>query len=168
MGLPFLWLKDTVEIAVAWITKIIYNLFIGHMTCWRMKWSTLGKGVDIQCHNHAFLPSCRLTASSEDPGGERVNGLRGEGRGDGVLWVWPVSESAICEDSCLLNCMHEAATRESPAGASRNLKVSHDIVCKLCSNRKFTIITSLCHSTSSCTSQKCKKKKKKKPSDTLM
>ena len=54
-----------------------------------------------------------------------MKGWRGEGRGDGVLWVWLVSESAICDDSCLFNCMQEAATRESSAGASRNLNVLH-------------------------------------------
>ena len=72
--------------------------------------------IDIVCH--VRFPSCRLTASSDDPGGERANGGWGEGRGEGVLWVWPDSGSAIWEDSCLLYCIHEAATWESSEGTS--------------------------------------------------
>ena len=72
--------------------------------------------------SHGLLQSFRLTASSDDPGGERVKGGRwGDGRGDGVLWVWLVSVSAICEESCLLYCIQEAATCESSEGTSRNL-----------------------------------------------
>jgi hypothetical protein len=75
-----------------------------------------GKSVDIVCY--VRFPSYRLTASSDDPGGERVNGGWGEGRGEGVLWAWPASGSAIWEESCLLYCIHEAATCESSEGTS--------------------------------------------------